>query len=145
MTTVNIKQLDSCVLHSQRVSVGNGDVLKHPTVSAEKLHSIDNTQRVLRLGFTKGNITPTMNKQGTLFIGMPKMAMPMKPGYIRGLAHEQRGINNPIKYQGGPVYNPLNKHGNAFQGFSATVKTAPEVGSDVSKRSFIDIGFDDYI
>lgn len=73
------------------------------------------------------------------------MAMPMKPGYIRSLAHEQRGINNPIRYQGDHIYNPLNKHGNTFQGFSASMKREPEAVRDVSKRNSIDIGFDDHL
>ncbi|MBG6243926.1 hypothetical protein CS369_02055 [Candidatus Symbiopectobacterium sp. 'North America'] len=120
MTTVNLNQLDNCVLNAQRISASNGEGSNNSTALAKKLHSIDNTPCVLHFGFTKANITSALNKQGTRFMGMPKMAMPMKPGYIRSLAHEQRGINNPIKYQGDHIYNPLNKHGNTFQGIPKT-------------------------
>ncbi|MBG6249402.1 MULTISPECIES: hypothetical protein [Symbiopectobacterium] len=145
MTTVNLKRLDNCVLNAQQISASDSEGNNNSTALAKKLHSIDNTPCVLQFGFKKGNIASTLNKQGTLFMGMPKMAMPMKPGYIRSLAHEKRGINNPIKYQGGPIYNPLNKHGNAFQGFSASMKREPETVRDVSKINSIDIGLDDHI
>ncbi|MBG6243226.1 MAG: hypothetical protein EKE20_16090 [Candidatus Symbiopectobacterium sp. Dall1.0] len=116
MTTVNLKRLDHCVLNAHQISARDGEGNNNSTALAKKIHSIENTPCVLQFGFKKGNVASTLNKQGTLFMGMPKMAMPMKPGYIRSLAHEQRGINNPVKYQGGRIYNRLNKHGNTFQG-----------------------------
>ncbi|MCW2478614.1 hypothetical protein [Candidatus Symbiopectobacterium sp. NZEC135] len=126
MTTVNLNRLDNSILNSHRISANNGERNHNSTALARKLHSIDNTECVLQFGLTKGSVTSTLNKQGTLFMGMPKMAMPMKPGFIRSLTHEQCGINNPIKYQGGPIYNPLNKHGNTFQGIpKSNVSTRP--------------------
>ncbi|MGK2888391.1 MAG: hypothetical protein ACSLEN_02500 [Candidatus Malihini olakiniferum] len=49
------------------------------------------------------------------------MPMPMKLGYIRSLFDECCGVDTSVKYQGGPVYNPLNKQGNTYQEISGNV------------------------
>ncbi len=123
MTTGILRKVDGYVLISPQINVGNGNGVNKSTLLVKNLYSVDNTQSLLKTGSVKEKSTMILNKQGSLFLGMPKMAMPMKPGYIRSLSDERRGIDTSVKYQGGSVYNPLNKQGNPFQGIHRSATT----------------------
>lgn len=126
MTTGILRNVDGYALISPQINAGNGNGIHKSTRLVKSLYSVDNTQSLLKIGRVKEKSTMILNKQGSLFLGMPKMAMPMKPGYIRSLSDERCGIDTSVKYQGGSVYNPLNKQGNPFQGIPrSTITTRP--------------------